>query len=472
MNSFLAHGFFDTEGLSSILWRNRSLQEFFTACWLAQYCADADVTHLKDWIYTPDDPASEEYYWVWRYAAEMPTEACDPEAWVRSMAPLYAPGDGTWKTKRSNEMLYRSWETMESYAKCPEEATAMEAAKKARSGFLGEFEGIVLAGQRGEKTRAAAEEFRNSLIEVPVGEFQMGSPEEKQGRMPDDQLRDWGDWLRRGHNDPEQHVKDRLSQYVWPDDKQGAALREKRKKWLLEVHRDGDLDRIARELYPSDETPEQRRQSVEAFRLSHSPTINAWYRLYEPGHGLRPSSFQDQYARISGAPDTPVVYIGWYDAWAFCVWAHWEGRSCRLPREHEWEYAAKAATPWDWGYWWGDKFDATKCTAGRRVDHTTPPHRRHVNPWGFQDILGNVLEWCHDWYRPRYSRTATDPMFARVLRGGSYLDDPRDSRSGARTAFPPTMRLNYAGFRVARVLPHLGYRISVRPENINFDDLD
>ena len=119
------------------------------------------------------------------------------------------------------------------------------------------------------------------------------------------------------------------------------------------------------------ETPEDayRTPYVAQFLLSHSPTINAWYRLYDPGHG----SQYENYARRSATDGTPVICVTWYDAWAFCLWARWDGRSCRLPQEHEWEYAAKAGTPWDWDYWWPGAFDASKCNAEGCVGNTTEP---------------------------------------------------------------------------------------------------
>jgi hypothetical protein len=48
LNDFLSHGIFDTDvtGLDRIFWRNRTLQEFFTAYWLAQFCTDDDAALL------------------------------------------------------------------------------------------------------------------------------------------------------------------------------------------------------------------------------------------------------------------------------------------------------------------------------------------------------------------------------------------------------------------------------------------
>ena len=131
-------------------------------------------------------------------------------------------------------------------------------------------------------------------------------------------------------------------------------------------------------------------QRIDGFELARTPTLNAAFRLFLPQHGIESSHFSAEYEKISPADDTPVIFVTWYDAWAFCQWAHWDGRSCRLPHEDEWEYAAKAGTPWDQNYWWGDEFDTDKCNADSRVGSTTPPTESHQNPWGLIDMLGNV----------------------------------------------------------------------------------
>ncbi|MFO0870505.1 MAG: formylglycine-generating enzyme family protein [Pirellulales bacterium] len=227
--------------------------------------------------------------------------------------------------------------------------------------------------------------------------------------------------------------------------------------------------------YRPDETPVVTHRRVGAFALNKYPTLNAWYRLYDPDHGLRGDN-QALYERISGDPNTPAIFVSWYDAWAFCRWASWDGECCRLPHEDEWEYACKACDqctehqpcanggPCDWNYWWGDGFLQARCTANQpyATGSTTPPasHDRdgptgHRNARGLVDMNGNVWEWTDDTYRERYERTDTtkaSPSAARVLRGGSWSLEPLDVRSSLRLDFHPSYSDGLTGFRVCRVV--------------------
>lgn len=143
LNDFVSQSFFDTvEGLQEIFWRNRTLQEFFAAYWLSQHSTDQDANRLWDWIYLPHQPLTEEYYWVWRFLAEMHDDAVEPGAWARAIEPVFRPGDGTSAgTKRSTELIYRAWNTLQQLADDGE-----MAAREVFTGFVGEFEREILSG--------------------------------------------------------------------------------------------------------------------------------------------------------------------------------------------------------------------------------------------------------------------------------------------------------------------------------------
>jgi formylglycine-generating enzyme required for sulfatase activity len=154
----------------------------------------------------------------------------------------------------------------------------------------------------------------------------------------------------------------------------------------------------------------------------------------------------------------PVVNVTWEDVRDFCAWA-----GGRLPTEAEWEYAARAGS--ETVYPWGDAFDTNRANglgqAGAdRWRETAPVRSFPPNANGLFDVVGNVWEWVNDWYwDATYAELpGEDPAgpaegTERVLRGGSWDNEPPDLRVAFRIKLPQTARVNlYAGGRCARDL--------------------
>ena len=174
--------------------------------------------------------------------------------------------------------------------------------------------------------------------------------------------------------------------------------------------------------------------------------------------------------------DHPVVQISWNDAQAFCDWLSTKsGKKVRLPTEAQWEYACRAGT--QTAYPWGDDRGDGKAWANCsdqslrkelsnvsaelffRWDDgfvfTSPVGSFKPNAFGLYDMIGNVWEWCSDWYG-RYPKDAvTDPPGAdtgrfRVMRGGCWSRGPAYCRSAFRgRRFPDLRYRGSRGFRVS-----------------------
>ena len=169
---------------------------------------------------------------------------------------------------------------------------------------------------------------------------------------------------------------------------------------------------------------------------------------------------------LDGLDDHPVVHVSWNDAVAYCRWA---GR--RLPTEAEWEFASRgglegARYPWgddlrgDDGGWrcniWQGQFPGVN-TEDDGYLTTAPVRSFEPNGFGLWQTVGNVWEWCADWFGPRYYKFSPDadpqgPSLgaARVMRGGSYLC--HDSycnryRNSARSSNTPESSMGNTGFR-------------------------
>lgn len=170
--------------------------------------------------------------------------------------------------------------------------------------------------------------------------------------------------------------------------------------------------------------------------LAQAPGTIPWWRAVPGAHWRQPHG---PLSTLQGLLEHPVVHISWHDASAY---ARWAGK--RLPSEAEWEVAARGGEVglrFPWGnqleeggrhhcnVWQGD-FPRADSGADGFIG-TAPANSFDANGYGLFNVLGNVWEWCADWWSVDWHRvpspaTRLDPRGppagqAKVIRGGSYL---------------------------------------------------
>lgn len=133
----------------------------------------------------------------------------------------------------------------------------------------------------------------------------------------------------------------------------------------------------------------------------------------------------DKFTTDPESADLPVVWVTWEGAVAYCKWA-----GLRLPSELEWEKGARGVD----GrlYPWGDDWEAGRplpAPGEQRGEEISSvwAYPTGRSPYGLYQMIGNVYEWCANWYdQSAYERYAQGDMQPpqhgehRVVRGGPW----------------------------------------------------
>ena len=180
-------------------------------------------------------------------------------------------------------------------------------------------------------------------------------------------------------------------------------------------------------------------------------TKGFWLGKYEVTQAQWESVMGESRSRFKGA-DRPVDSVSWDDCQNFIRKANIAlGGVARLPTEAEWEYACRAGS--------GAAISGSGHLGdmawydGNSDSRTHDVGKNQANAWGFYDMHGNVLEWCHDWFA-KTDGQAVDPKGPpngsfKVLRGGCWFFYERDCRSAYRLKREPSIRNCIYGFRLA-----------------------
>ena len=148
-----------------------------------------------------------------------------------------------------------------------------------------------------------------------------------------------------------------------------------------------------------------------------------------------------------GQPNNPVEKVNWYMIQSFN-----SATGLRLPTEAEWEYACRAGTT-------TARYGELNAIAWYYQNWTNygtqPVAGKLPNALGLYDTLGNVREWCQDWYGPYSSGSVTNPTgpatgSSRLLRGGSWDYYSIICRGSQRVSVNQDLANYDVGFRAVR----------------------
>ena len=186
-----------------------------------------------------------------------------------------------------------------------------------------------------------------------------------------------------------------------------------------------------------DEYPNHRVRLTRDYYLAATEVTQA---LFEAVMGYNPSG-------NNHGGNYPVVQVSYNDAVAFCArLTSMVGRQFRLPAEAEWEFAAQGVNG-------TENISEEAWFFGNSNNSPHPVAKKKPNALGLYDMLGNVWEWCSDWYGDYSSGENKDPVGPssgdlRVLRGGSWYYFAEYCRITNRNGRIPTYRSDNVGFRV------------------------
>ncbi len=219
--------------------------------------------------------------------------------------------------------------------------------------------------------------------------------------------------------------------------------------------------------------------NLSAYRIGKYPVTNRQYQAFVQRKPFRsPAGWQGNNFQ-EGKGDHPVVHVSWEDANAYCTWLDEvtgvKGFRYRLPTEAQWEKAAR----WDVKtgksriFPWGDNWDAKRLNSKESGHNDTTPIGQFSplgdSPYGCSDMAGNVWEWCQDWYDEKvYEKRLKDSSRKlikdpngpdageyRSVRGGSFFNNQYRARCAYRYRFDPVFHDFNVGFRVV-LLPFSG----------------
>ena len=238
-----------------------------------------------------------------------------------------------------------------------------------------------------------------------------------------------------------------------------------------DVERKRAMDAGAQMAWLERETPQHWVSIGQSIALGRYPVTVGEWRQFVRATGWEPRGEVNWSAPgFRQTESHPVVGVTWHDALQYVVWLSVQtGQAYRLPSEAEWEYACRAGTKSAFSF--GEEINTSLANYDGNTSYNGSPKGQYrqgttragefpPNPWGLFDMHGNVWEWVQDVVHDNYDGAPLDgsaweeggDQGRRILRGGSWLYNPRYLRSALRNGFSSALSNDIVGFRVARNL--------------------
>ncbi|HLP19871.1 MAG TPA: MTH938/NDUFAF3 family protein [Chitinophagales bacterium] len=176
--------------------------------------------------------------------------------------------------------------------------------------------------------------------------------------------------------------------------------------------------------------------------------------------------------------DLPKTNISWNDAISFCEKLNETfgsllptGYEFSLPSEAQWEYSARAGT--SGVNYIGNDFSKLKEIAW--IAENSNKTLQEVgtllkNGFGLYDMLGNVFQWCYDYYEPYKINGVEFNNDRIILLPLTHLGEKYQLRTARGCSFMKSMSSKADGRIATRIYPEahtssdfIGFRIALRP---------
>ncbi|MCA9010704.1 MAG: SUMF1/EgtB/PvdO family nonheme iron enzyme [Planctomycetaceae bacterium] len=421
-------------------------------------CGDRDLpNHTND----PD------WYWVWRFATEIPPELCDSKIQIASLSELFRQPV---QEIRPTELIYRAWHLFEL-----NDLLLKQRHFRLRDGRVVFGQDLPIHSQGKSETAESERQTLRAVLgramllpgaDVVLAEFRESSRElvakiqldtKEWNNVPLKDTPEHTAWLKRWQQQPSE-VKCHTFLQCPPQ------------SW---VKQDPDACVNVMGTRKADDEKPRHRIRVSPFELQATPVTRGQYAVFD--RAFATSEFKtslggviweqiEKYAaskptylaKEQPGVDCQVVMTSWYDAWVYCKWL---GPEYQLPTDCQHEFGIRGGDPGDSCF--GSVDDQLILIYNSRFSGNIDRHSHVVgqklklpNAYGLYDVDGQVWEWSWDWYEREWN----------ARRVESALSDPVPEDSGpawgsfrllcgskCRSGIPGVRDVN-GGFRCVRAI--------------------